>query len=77
MRPLSPLLMLLFRVLVAKLILLVAVLLLPLAVPLHGQEIFDEDEEIEEDAPLDYREHPNSAVDEDTSEDAAQDEDDE
>ena len=77
MRPLLPLLMLLFRVLVAKLVLLVAVLLLSLAVPLRGQEIFDEDEETEEDAPLDYREHPDSAEDEDTSEDAAQDEDDE
>ena len=45
--------------------------------PPSGQEIFDEDEETEEDAPLDYREHPDSAEDEDTSEDAAQDEDDE
>ena len=43
--------------------------------PTRGQEIFDEDEETEEDAPLDYREHPDSAEDEDTSEDAAQDED--
>ena len=45
--------------------------------PPRGQEIFDEDEETKEDAPLDYREHPDSAEDEDTSEDAAQDEDDE
>ena len=45
--------------------------------PPSGQEIFDEDEETEEDAPLDYREHPDSAEDEDTSEDVAQDEDDE
>ena len=30
-----------------------------------------------EDAPLNYREHPDSAEDEDTSEDVAQDEDDE
>ena len=48
-----------------------------LRAPPRGQEIFDEDEETEEDAPLDYREHPDSAEDEDTSEDAAQDEDDE
>ena len=40
--------------------------------PPSGQEIFDE-----EDAPLDYREHPDSAEDEDTSEDVVQDEDDE
>ena len=46
-------------------------------VPPSGQEIFDEEEEAEEDAPIDYREHPDSAEDEDTSEDAAQDEDDE
>ena len=45
--------------------------------PPSGQEIFDEEEETEEDAPLDYREHPDSAEDEDTSEDVAQDEDDE
>ena len=45
--------------------------------PPSGQEIFDEEEETEEDAPIDYREHPNSDEDEDTSEDAAQDEDDE
>jgi len=45
--------------------------------PPSGQEIFDEDEETEEEAPLNYREHPNSEEDEDTSEDAAQDEDDE
>jgi len=43
--------------------------------PPSGQEIFDEEEETEEDAPLDYREHPDSAEDEDTSEDAAQDDD--
>ena len=42
--------------------------------PPSGQEIFDEEEETEEDAPLDYREHPDSAEDEDTSEDVAQDE---
>ena len=45
--------------------------------PPCGQEIFDEEKETEEDAPLDYREHPNSAEDEDTSEDVAQEEDDE
>jgi len=45
--------------------------------PPSGQEIFDEEEETEEDAPLDYREHPDSAEDEDTSEDVAQEEDDE
>jgi len=45
--------------------------------PPSGQEIFDEEEETEEDAPIDYREHPDSDEDEDTSEDAAQDEDDE
>ena len=48
-----------------------------LRAPPCGQEIFDEDEETKEDAPLDYREHPDSAEDEDTSEDATQDEDDE
>ena len=45
--------------------------------PPSGQEIFDEEEETEEDAPLDYHEHPDSAEDEDTSEDVVQDEDDE
>ena len=45
--------------------------------PPSDQEIFDEEEETEEDAPIDYREHPDSDEDEDTSEDAAQDEDDE
>ncbi|KAG2594390.1 hypothetical protein PVAP13_5NG642166 [Panicum virgatum] len=45
--------------------------------PPSGQEIFDEEEETEEDAPLDYRKHPDSAEDEDTSEEVAQDEDDE
>ena len=45
--------------------------------PPSGQEIFDEEEETEEDAPIDYREHPDSDEDEDTSEDATQDEDDE
>ena len=45
--------------------------------PPSGQEIFDEEEETEEDAPLDYREHPDSAEDDDTSEDVAQNEDDE
>ena len=45
--------------------------------PPSGQDIFDEEEETEEDTPLDYREHPDSAKDEDTSEDVAQDEDDE
>jgi len=43
--------------------------------PPRGQEIFDEDEETEEEEPLNYREHPNSDEDEDTSEDAAQDDD--
>ena len=43
--------------------------------PPRGQEIFDEDEETEEDAPLDYREHPDSDEDEDTFEDAAKDDD--
>ena len=43
--------------------------------PPSGQEIFDEDEETEEEALLNYREYPNSEEDEDTSEDAAQDED--
>ncbi|KAG2658666.1 hypothetical protein PVAP13_1KG241810 [Panicum virgatum] len=41
--------------------------------PPRGQEIFDEDEETEEEEPLNYREHPDSKEDEDTSEDAAQD----
>ena len=45
--------------------------------PTRGQEIFDEEDVTEEDAPLDYHEHPDSAEDEDTSEDVAQDEDDE
>ena len=45
--------------------------------PPSGQEIFDEKEETEEDAPIDYREHPDSVEDEDTSEDAARNEDDE
>ena len=45
--------------------------------PPSGQEIFDEEEETEEDEPIGYREHPDSDEDEDTSEDAAQDEDDE
>ena len=45
--------------------------------PPSGQEIFDEDEETEEEAPLNYSEHPDSEEDEDTSEDVAQDEDDE
>ena len=42
--------------------------------PPSGQEIFDEDEETEEEAPLNYRKHSDSEEDEDTSEDAAQDE---
>jgi hypothetical protein len=41
----------------------------------RGQEIFDEDEETEEEEPLNYREHPDSDEDEDTSKDAAQDDD--
>ena len=45
--------------------------------PPSGQEIFDEDEETEEEAPLNYSEHPDSEEDEDTSEGVAQDEDDE
>ena len=45
--------------------------------PPSGHEIFDEKEETEEDEPIDYREHPDSAEDEDTSEDVAHDEDDE
>ena len=45
--------------------------------PPSGQEIFDEEDVTEEDAPLDYHEHPDSAEDEDTSEDVAQDDDDE
>jgi len=43
--------------------------------PPRGQEIFNEDEETEEEAPLNYCEHPDSEEDEDTSEDAAQDDD--
>jgi len=43
--------------------------------PPHGQEIFDEDEETEEEEPLNYHEHPDSDEDKDTSEHAAQDDD--
>ena len=43
--------------------------------PPRGQEIFDEEEETKEDAPLNYRKHPDSEEDEDISEDAAQDDD--
>jgi len=43
--------------------------------PPRGQEIFDDDEETEEEEPLNYHEHPDCDEDEDTSEDAAQDDD--
>jgi hypothetical protein len=43
--------------------------------PPHGQEIFDEDEETEEEEPRDYREHPDSDEDEDTSNEDALDDD--
>jgi hypothetical protein len=43
--------------------------------PPHGQEIFDEEAEIKEEEPRDYRELPNSDEDEDTSIDDAQDDD--
>ena len=43
--------------------------------PPRGQEIFDEDEETEDEAPLNYREHPYSEEDEDTFEDTDQDDD--
>jgi hypothetical protein len=45
--------------------------------PPRGQEIFDEDEETEEEEPHNYREIPNSDEDEDTSDDGAQDDDEE
>jgi hypothetical protein len=43
----------------------------------RSQEIFDEDEETEEEDPSGYRENPNSNEDEDTSDEGAQDDDDE
>jgi hypothetical protein len=45
--------------------------------PPRGQEIFDEEEETEEEAPHNYREIPDSDEDEDTSDDGAQDDDEE
>jgi hypothetical protein len=45
--------------------------------PPHGQEIFDEEEETEEEEPHNYREIPDSDEDEDTSNDGAQDDDEE
>jgi hypothetical protein len=38
-------------------------------------KIFDEDEKTEEEEPRDYREHPDSDEDEDTSNDGTQDDD--
>jgi hypothetical protein len=43
--------------------------------PPRGQEIFDEDEETEEEKTHNYREIPDSDEDEDTSDDGAQDDD--
>jgi hypothetical protein len=43
--------------------------------PPSGQEIFDEDEEMREDAPQDYHEHQDSDEDEDTSKEDADDDD--
>jgi hypothetical protein len=45
--------------------------------PPRGQEIFDEEEETEEEEPHNYREIPDSDEDEDTSDDGAQDDDEE
>jgi hypothetical protein len=45
--------------------------------PPRGQEIFDEEEETEEEEPHKYREIPDSDEDEDTSDDGAQDDDEE